>query len=381
MIKSTILSGIYIHIPFCKKACHYCDFHFSTTLNLVDDVVDAIMLEAERMKTYLVQPVETIYWGGGTPSILENTQLEKIIDALYKNYTIKDGIEFTLEANPDDLDENKIQFLKDAGVNRLSIGTQSFNNLVLTYLNRSHSANQTRLSVELCHKYGIENISLDLIYGIPAQNKQDWKFNLNELIKLSPTHISCYALTIEDNTVFGNWQKKGKFKPLEDEAITAEYEFMVKFLTSNGYNHYEVSNFSKPGCYSKHNSSYWQQKPYLGLGPGAHSFNGKKRHFNVLSNPKYIKAMALNMAPFKEEILSNNELLTEYILTRIRTKWGVDFNAVYKLFNYRLTAKQLGYIKSIVSKKMATFVHNKLVLNSKGFFISDSVALELIPEL
>jgi putative oxygen-independent coproporphyrinogen III oxidase len=374
------LAGIYIHIPFCKKACHYCDFYFSTTLNLVDKVVDAIIKEAEIMKYYIVEPVETIYFGGGTPSILDENQLEKIITGLYKHYNINKEIEFTLEANPDDLTDDKVKFYANLGINRLSIGTQSFNDGVLSFLNRSHTANQSKEAVERCYKYGIDNVSLDLIYGIPGQSKTQWGQNLKELVKLNPSHISCYSLTIEDKTVFGNWRNKGKLIPSEDDKVIEEYKFMVEFLTSHKYDQYEVSNFSRKGMQSKHNTSYWNQKPYLGLGPGAHSFNEKERHFNITSNPKYLKSISNNNAPFTTETLDEKEMITEYILTGIRTKWGVDFNLTSDKFNYSLLPSQLDYINSLVSEKLATFVNNKLILNSSGFFVSDSVALALIPE-
>lgn len=373
------MAGIYIHIPFCRKACHYCDFHFSTTLNLVDNVVDAIVAEAKRMKDYLNEPTETIYFGGGTPSILTGDQLQKIANAIYSNYEVKDIIEFTLEANPDDLTEDKIISLKNIGVNRLSIGTQSFDDKVLNFLNRSHTAKQTLQAIELSKKHGINNINVDLIYGIPDQSESQWKANLEELQALKISHISSYALTIENRTIFGNWLKKGRIKAVEDESVADEYELMVDFFTSKNYEHYEVSNFSKPGYRSRHNSSYWHQKPYLGLGPGAHSFNGHSRQFNVTSNPKYYKQLNANLPPFSIETLSIKERLTEHIFTRIRTVWGVDFNEIYRLFSYQLSSSQLAYIQTLVSEKMATFVNNKLVLNSKGFFISDSVALELIP--
>jgi len=373
------LAGIYIHIPFCKKACHYCDFHFSTTLNLVDDVVDSIALEAKRMKSYISEPIETIYFGGGTPSILNAKQLQKITESIFQHYTIKDSIEFTLEANPDDLTEGKIVFLKNIGVNRLSIGTQSFNENILAFLNRSHTAEQTLESVDLCQQHGISNLSLDLIYGIPEQSENQWKEDLKSMTQLNPTHISCYALTIEEKTVFGNWRKKGKILEPKDELVEEQYDFMVNYLQQKGYIHYEVSNFAKPTFISKHNSAYWHQNPYIGLGPGAHSFNGATRQFNISNNSKYIKLIKANQPPFTTEKLDKNELLTEYIFTKIRTYWGLDFNLMKQLFNYQLNNHQVEFINRIVSRKMATFVNNKLILNSKGFFISDSVVLELIP--
>ncbi len=373
------MAGIYIHIPFCRKACHYCDFHFSTTLNLVDDVVNAIVIEAKRMSHYLTEPIETIYFGGGTPSLLNQKQLAKIIEAIYQYFNINSDIEFTLEANPDDLVEKKISFIADIGINRLSIGTQSFSNTVLTFLNRSHTASQTLDAVELSHKYGIKNISLDLMYGIPGQSKKQWETNLKNLIELNPHHISCYALTIEDKTVFGNWLKKGKINAVVDDLVVEEYELMVDYFKSKGYEHYEVSNFAKPGAKSQHNSSYWHQKHYLGLGPGAHSFNGVSRQFNISNNPKYCKQLAANKTPYNVEKLTKKELVTEFIFTRIRTSWGVDFNTANQLYNYQLSKQQQAYIQTLVLNKMATFIDNTLTLNSQGFFISDSVALELIP--
>jgi oxygen-independent coproporphyrinogen-3 oxidase len=219
------------------------------------------------------------------------------------------------------------------------------------------------------------------MYGIPGQSKEQWEQNLAALVALEPDHISCYALTIEEKTTFGNWQKKGKIHALKDEIVAEQYDIMVSYLTSNGYEHYEVSNFSKPNNNSKHNSAYWHQKPYLGLGPGAHSFNGSERHFNISNNPSYIRLISQKNQAFTKESLNNIELVTEYILTRIRTKWGVDFDAISSQFDYKLSKDQLSYIQMIVSKKLATFAHNKLVLNSKGFFISDTVAVKLIPDL
>lgn len=380
LLKITSLAGIYIHIPFCRKACHYCDFHFSTSLLLVDEMVNAIVKEAELMKGYIQEPVETIYFGGGTPSILSPAQLEKITEALYKHFSINGSIEFTLEANPDDLSKSKLKDFASIGVNRLSIGTQSFNDRVLQLLNRSHSVQQAIEAIENSKEVGITNISLDLIYGIPDQNMNQWEVNLDQLTKLQPTHVSCYALTIEERTVFGNWAKKGKLIPKEDKLTHEEYAFMVRYLETKGFEHYEVSNFAQPGYISKHNSSYWLQKSYLGLGPGAHSFNGEERHFTISNNPTYIKGIKNNQSVFSKERLTAKEKITEYILTGIRTKWGIDFKELEEQFGYEITQQHHSYIKSIVQLKLANFVGNRLVLTSEGYFLSDSIALELIPE-
>lgn len=378
--KITSLAGIYVHIPFCRKACHYCDFHFSTSMKLADDMVDAIVLEAQAMKDYLKTPIETIYFGGGTPSVLSYRQLSKIMKAIEKHFHINSSVEFTLEANPDDLKKETLKELASLGVNRLSIGTQSFDDTILKQLNRSHSAKQALEAVENARAIGINNISLDLIYGIPNQHFDLWKNNLDELTELNPNHISCYALTIEEKTVFGKWKEKGRLTPKEDKQVAEEYDYMIEFLNNKGFEQYEVSNLAQPGFESKHNSSYWRQKPYLGLGPGAHSFNGQERHFTIANNPKYIKGIAEGISISTTEVLNQNEQITEYILTRIRTKWGVDFNQLNKQFSYTLTNNQHQFIQSVVDQKLATFVENKLVLNTNGFFISDSIALELIPD-
>lgn len=343
-------------------------------------MVNAIVLEAQAMKTYLAEPIETIYFGGGTPSVLSYKQLSQITETIFKNFNVNPSIEFTLEANPDDLDKTKLTELASLGINRLSIGTQSFDDTVLKQLNRSHSADQAAAAVENARANGINNISLDLIYGMPNQNFELWKNNLDKLIELAPNHISCYALTIEDKTVFGNWVQKGKLVPKEDSQVAEEYEYMIELLTKKGFEHYEVSNLAQPGFKSKHNSSYWMQKPYLGLGPGAHSFNGKERHFNISNNPKYIKGIRENISVSTTEVLSLDEQITDYIITRIRTKWGVDFDELERNFDYLLTNTQRQYIQSVVDQKLATFVENKLVLNTNSFFVSDSIALELIPE-
>ncbi|MCB0505816.1 MAG: radical SAM family heme chaperone HemW [Cyclobacteriaceae bacterium] len=380
MFKSTSLAGIYVHIPFCRKACHYCDFHFSTSLQLVDEMVEAIVLEASLKKNYLQEPVETIYFGGGTPSVLSLKQLSKIVNTLRKQFPLKNSIEFTLEANPDDLNIQKIKELVSLGVNRLSIGTQSFDDAILRKLNRSHSSKQAIQAVEYATDAGIQNISLDLIYGIPDQDEVQWKKNVDHILSLKPKHISCYALTIEEKTVFGNWTKNNKIEPKDDHQIADEYKYMTGKLVSNGYIHYEVSNFALPGYESKHNSAYWQQKPYLGLGPGAHSFNGNERHFNISNNPYYIRKLSEGKPVSTSEFLSTTQKITEYILTHLRTQRGVDFNELKKLYSYSLTQHQQSYIQSVVQQKMATFVENMLVLNSEGYFLSDSIALELIPE-
>lgn len=343
-------------------------------------MVDAIVKEAETMRHFLKGPVETIYFGGGTPSILTKKQLATIVETLYKHFDVQQEIEFTLEANPDDLTKEKLLSLKSVGVNRLSIGSQSFDDSVLRFLNRSHIAEQIVKAVEYSRQIGINNLSLDLIYGIPNQDKTQWSNNLKALVALNPDHVSCYALTIEEKTTFGNWVRKEKLIPKADDQVGEEYDFMVGFLSDAGYEHYEVSNFAKPNKISRHNSSYWHQKPYLGLGPGAHSYDGNSRHFNISSNPKYVSMISKGATPFTKEELSNSEALTEYIFTRLRTKWGIDFNEMERLYNFKLSNAQKSYLTSISHNGMASLNDNKLVLNSKGYFLSDSIALELIPE-
>ena len=279
------MAGIYIHIPFCLQACNYCDFHFSTSLKTKNKIISSIIHELILRKNYLKNDIiETIYFGGGTPSILESSELDKILECLFKYYNVSPFPEVTIESNPNDLNKKKIKNLISLGINRLSLGGQSFNDSQLKILNRTHSSFDVENSIKIAQELGINNINLDLIYGLPKLSVKDWEEDLNKAISLNVTHLSCYCLTIEKGTVFFNKLKKGTLKVASDKNKTDQFLLMRKILINENYIHYEISNFCKQNYRSKHNSSYWNFQKYLGVGPSAHSFNGKIRQWNISNN-------------------------------------------------------------------------------------------------
>jgi len=325
------MAGIYIHIPFCKTPCNYCNFHFSTSLNMKNDYVNALITEMEIQNIYLgLEKIDTIYFGGGTPSLLEKQDLEKIFLALNNNFNIsKDkDIEITLEANPDDITKEKLSIWKNIGINRLSIGTQSFIDRDLKFMQRAHNAKQAKKSIILSAKNGFKNISIDLIYGIPNLTDKEWLQNLKIANDLPIQHLSCYALTVEKNTILFHQIKKGKIVAPKDENASKQFEILMDFAKNNDFEHYEISNFCKSNFISKHNSSYWQGKKYLGLGASAHSFNGFSRQWNIANNKKYIDGLNKGILNFEIENLSETDRLNEYIMTGLRTKWGIDLSYV-----------------------------------------------------
>ncbi len=334
------MAGIYLHIPYCKQACHYCDFHFSTQQDSKTQLVQALSLELALQKNYLGnEVVETIYLGGGTPSLLNEKELGEIFHSIHKHFAVTDNAEITLEANPDDLSLENLQAIRKVGVNRLSIGIQSFDNGILKFLNRAHSAREAADCVTHARNAGFSNISIDLIYAIPGQNNDLWMKNIEQAIALSPEHISSYSLTIEEKTVFGNWFKKGKLKIESDEAAASQMEILMDLLGRAGYEHYEISNFCRPNFYSRHNSSYWKQKKYLGIGPSAHSYNGSSRQYNIRNNSLYIQSLEQGKIPFEMETLSRANLINEYLLTTLRTSWGCDLDYLAKHFSFDLSAE------------------------------------------
>lgn len=374
------MAGIYIHIPFCKQACHYCDFHFSTTLSLKESFLEALKKEIFLQKNFLnEEKIQTLYFGGGTPSLLQTAEIEDILITLKQHFKFSDNLEFTLEANPDDLTIEKLKGLKSAGINRLSIGIQSFLEKNLKFTNRAHNATEAIKSFQDARHIGFDNISIDLMYGLPDLSLEDWKQNLETAIKLSPEHISAYCLTIEERTVFGNWHKKGKLTETSDEVSAAQFEMMIEMLRKAGYEQYEVSNFCKPGYESKHNSSYWLGKAYLGLGPSAHSFDGKnKRFFNISNNRLYIKAIAIDKVFNEEEYLSNENLIAEHLLTRLRSKWGSEMDYLLHL-GYDVKKEKAKEIEILKSKKLLIESGNLLTLTEEGRLLADEITLQLMP--
>lgn len=372
------MAGIYIHIPFCKQACHYCDFHFSTNRTVQAQMVDAIVMELALQKHYLDgEPIQTIYLGGGTPSLLSGVDLAKVLDSVSANFTLTPGAEITLEANPDDLDYSKLVELKSLGITRLSIGIQSFDDAELKFLNRAHSASSAASCVKEARTAGFTNISIDLIYAIPGQTNEAWKKNIHLALALNPEHISSYALTIEEKTVFGRWSANGKLLAVENEVAAEQLDILMHELEQAGYEQYEVSNFGKPGFWSKHNSSYWKQEKYLGAGPSAHSYNGQSRQFNITNNHLYLRALAEGTIPFERETLSREDIINDYLLTTLRTSWGTNLKKLAEDYNYSLLTDHVAYIKELTSKGLAQIENDYFRLTRKGKFFADKIASDL----
>ncbi len=376
------MAGIYIHIPFCKQACYYCDFHFSTNQSLKEEVIRAISNELAIQQHYLLgEEIETIYFGGGTPSLLSEGELGMILNSIYKHYSINSQPEITLEANPDDLTKEKIQVLKEVGINRVSLGIQSFDDAILKFLNRAHNSKEALRCVLQLREAGLHNLSIDLIHSIPDQDDLTLMQNLEQVIKLTPQHISVYSLTIEDKTVFGKWASRGKIKAVEEGQSANQFEMVMDTLTQSGYQHYEISNFCLPGFASKHNSSYWQQKKYLGVGPSAHSFNGETRQFNVSNNHLYLNAMREGKLSFEREILSRENKINEYIFTSLRTDRGCNLSYLANTHHFDLRKINSDYIQALLNEGYVTLIHDILLLTRKGKLLADKIAADLFATL
>lgn len=372
------MAGIYIHIPFCKQACHYCDFHFSTNPDGKQAMVAAIGRELEWQKNYLgPEKVGSIYFGGGTPSLLDAGELGYLLDIVARHFVWEEEVEITLEANPDDLTGEKLRGFRQAGINRLSIGIQSFDDNHLQYLNRAHNAGEARAALERAREAGFDNVSIDLIYGIPSAGDTVWKSDLAHAIALRPEHISSYCLTIEPRTVFGQWLKKGKIKAPDDEFEARQFEILLETLTRAGYEQYEISNFSLPGYHSRHNSNYWKQQKYLGAGPSAHSYNGKLRQYNVRNNAQYLKAIEREEIPFEPDNLEQKDHLNEYIMTSLRTKWGCDLLKVETDFSLDLWDRNRPYLEGLMENQLIKLDRNHIILTDSGKLLADRIASDL----
>ena len=373
------MAGIYLHIPFCRQACHYCDFHFSTNLKQKERLVQAMVQEAVLQKDYLQgETVNTIYFGGGTPSLLSKRELDQLLDVLARNFPLASDIEITLEANPDDLSAEKLQELKSAGVNRLSIGIQSFQNEHLRFMNRAHSAEQAQLCMQNAREAGFDNISIDLIYAVPAADHSIWQQDMAAALELKPEHISSYCLTIEPQTAFGNWLQKGRIKGVDEEYAAQQFELLLSTLRTAGYEQYEISNFCLPGMYSRHNSSYWQQQAYLGIGPSAHSFNRISRQYNVRNNAHYIKAIENKELPFEREELNKANQINEYLLTGLRTKWGCSLEYFKKELDYNLELSQSKLLAELKERQYIQMKNGSLVLTDAGKLLADEIVSQLM---
>jgi len=370
------MSGIYLHIPFCKQACHYCNFHFSTNLKRKEELIKSLCTELIIRKRELNQPLQTIYFGGGTPSLLSEQELKQIFNTIHKHYIVVEDAEITLEANPDDLSSNLIVQLHDSQINRLSIGVQSFFAEDLLLMNRVHSAKEALECIQLAKKY-FKNISIDLIYGIPGLTIDRWKENLEITLSLDIPHISCYALTVEPKTALKKFIEQGKVAPVNDEETRSHYELMIDTLENAGYINYEFSNFGKPGYFSQNNTGYWKGKPYLGIGPSAHSFDGNKRSWNISNNIKYIKSINNGNIPLAFEVLSVTDKYNEYIMTGLRTMWGVSLVKVENDFGKRYRDYLLEQVEKHVENQLLYIEDDILKITKKGKFLGDGIASDL----
>jgi oxygen-independent coproporphyrinogen III oxidase len=372
------MAGIYLHIPFCRQACHYCDFHFSTNLTLRGNICVSLEKELIAQQNYLGQePVNTIYFGGGTPSLLFPAEVEAILNAIRSHFNVSTAAEITLEANPDDLSKEKLSELLVIGVNRLSIGIQSFDSEILKFLNRIHTAREAIQCVEHARSVGFKNLSVDLIYAIPGQSIEQWRSNINQALALEPEHLSSYALTIEEKTAFGNWQKKGTLKAVSEESAANEFEILMDELEKAGYEHYEISNFSKPNFQSRHNSNYWKGEHYLGIGPSAHSYNGISRQFNVSNNHTYLKSISEARIPFELEILTRENKINEYLFTSLRTSWGCNLSFLKSNLQYDLMATRSSYLRDLEKRELIRVSNDNISLTKKGKLFADQIASDL----
>ena len=371
--KKTRMAGIYLHIPFCKQACHYCDFHFSTSLKYRAEVLHAMLKELDLRKDYLQgAPLESIYFGGGTPSILGQEELNRLFEKIYELHEVKPDAEITLEANPDDLTEHKLQQLSQTPVNRLSIGIQSFSEADLLFMNRAHNAAEASRCIELAQAAGFYNLTIDLIYGSSTTSHEQWAENIARVLAFNIPHISCYCLTVEAKTALAHFVETGKAKPVDDQQAALQFQFLMDQLGAAGYDHYEISNFAKPGNYAVHNSNYWLGKSYLGIGPSAHSYNGQSRQWNVANNGKYRKALAANELPFEIEYLTADQKYNELVMTKLRTIWGVhlaDLEPSYR----RYFSQQM---EPFVMEGKVIQQADHYVLTQSGRLIADRIAME-----
>ncbi len=374
------MAGLYLHIPFCKQACHYCDFHFSTSLGLKSRLVEALVREVELRRDYLGanSVLETIYFGGGTPSLLTEAELARIFNAIHRHFTVAPQAEITLEANPDDLSAAKLRALQHAGINRLSIGLQSFYEPHLRLMNRAHTAEESTTAVHRAQEAGFENISVDLIYGVPAPGHHIWETDLANVFALGVPHVSAYALTIEPGTAFGHRLQKGTFRAAPDEFVATQFEQLLTAMRAHGYEQYEISNFCQPGRESRHNANYWRGVPYLGLGPSAHSYDGHNRQFTLANNPLYVAAVLERAeVPVTLDTLTAIDRANEYLLTTLRTARGCDLAHLRTRHGLDLPATRADYLAQLQANGWVRIDHEVLTLTDAGKLLADHITLEL----
>lgn len=372
------MSGIYIHIPFCKQKCSYCDFHFSTQLKNKFILIRAIEKELIMRKNEVTEPIETIYFGGGTPSLLNKYEWNLLFEAIHGNYSLVQNIEITVEVNPDDITTETIALYLGLGVNRLSIGIQSFYDLDLRFMNRVHTGKEAEKSIQLAQNGGIQNLSIDLIYGSPTTNNQMWELNLEKAVSLNIPHISSYALTVEQKTALFSQIKTKKIKPLDEEKALFQFKMLQEILKKNHFIQYEISNFSKLGFESIHNRNYWKNKAYLGIGPSAHSYDGKNtRSWNVSNNTKYIKSLEQNILPSEKEILSESNKFNETLMTGLRTKNGINLDDIGSNFDKKYTKHLTKETHDFINKEIILIQDNHISISPKHYFLADGIISKL----
>jgi len=375
------MAGVYFHIPFCKQACHYCDFHFSTSLKYKQEMLQAIAHELKLQADFLpTNQINTVYFGGGTPSLLTAKEIDFLIHELAQYYNITSDAEITLEANPDDLDKEKISSLTHTDINRLSIGVQSFYDEDLRWMNRAHCAQEAETAIKRAQDTGFENITADLIYGFPMLTDEKWANNVNKLAHFQIPHISAYNLTVEPRTALAHFIAKGKQATPDEEQGARQFTWLIERLIEEGYQHYEISNFAKPNRYAIHNTNYWQAIPYLGLGPSAHSYNGLNRQWNVNHNTKYIRAIMENTLPAEVETLSITDRLNEYIMTSLRTMWGLSLSYVQSTFGFTIYQNLLKQVRPFIAKQYIQETEEHLILTTQGKLMADHIAATLFAD-
>lgn len=371
------MAGIYLHIPFCKQACHYCNFHFSTSLKQKEPLLQALLKEIEWQKDYLGgEELESIYLGGGTPSLLSVAELEQLFLAVQKFHKIADGAEITLEANPDDLSKEKLQRLRQTPINRLSIGIQSFLEEDLRFMNRAHSAAEAEVCIDLALEQGFTALTVDLIYGTPTLSDEQWEVNMQKVFEKPIQHLSCYCLTVEPKTALDHFVQTGKAKAVDEEQAAAQFERLIAASRVAGFEQYEISNFAREGHYAVHNSNYWKGKKYLGIGPSAHSFNGKSRQWNIANNAQYIRSIQEGRLQFEVEHLSSNQRYNEYVMTGLRTIWGCDMEQI-KGFSTKHAQHFEQEAQRFIQAKNMTKENNNYRLTEAGRLLADHIAMEL----
>ena len=368
------MAGIYIHYPFCKQACHYCNFHFSTQLKHQEAVLESMFSELEMRSSFLSSPIESIYFGGGSPSLLNSKCIERWLELISMYFELQPKVEITLEVNPDDATKSYLNSIRQAGVNRISLGIQTFDAVALKLMNRIHTVKQSKTALEITANM-FSNYSIDLIYGIPDIAIEQWNNDINNALFFNPAHISSYALTVEPKTVLAHQIDKGQIKMSDDQEVKIQYDHLVDRLCSLGYDHYELSNFGKPNYYSINNSNYWTGKPYLGIGPGAHSFDGKNtRCWNISNNQLYVKKIKDNVLPLTKETLKQKERFNEYVMTRLRTMWGISLEEVTTQFGVHFS----NYVEKQTNKHLLTnnvyWDGDSLKIKKHARFLTDGIA-------